>query len=237
MECEKILIDGRDRILSFCKQVDKATTDPSKRREVSVKDVFYNPITKRIDERNEGMYIYQWRSALRECKMNASLADLRQKDFLTRLQETSVNVPSAECHRIADYYCEQLGYGKNAWVELPLDQCCNISKDYPAAWRFTNPEIWHCTCGSGVRRDHEGCDDGNVLNEDGCSSFCSVEEELGYFCEEPEVELDYTDPEPPSRASVCNCNCDCSLECTCQNVRVSYIPLSHPVRLGTSACH
>ena len=36
-------------------------------------------------------------------------------------------------------------------------------------------------CGDAVKHDTEECDDGNILNRDGCSDSCTVEE--GWSCE------------------------------------------------------
>ncbi len=35
-------------------------------------------------------------------------------------------------------------------------------------------------CGNGIREPSEECDDGNMLNNDGCSSKCTIED--GYSC-------------------------------------------------------
>jgi cysteine-rich repeat protein len=50
-------------------------------------------------------------------------------------------------------------------------------------------------CGNGVRATTEGCDDGNLVNGDGCSSTCVVEG--GYTCTNS----------TPSTPSVCTANC------------------------------
>ena len=57
---------------------------------------------------------------------------------------------------------------------------------------FTGPVAGECSCGDGLRNLLEGCDDGNVLNDDGCSAECTVE--CGYTC-------GYQDP------SVCQSSC------------------------------
>jgi len=36
------------------------------------------------------------------------------------------------------------------------------------------------TCGDGLFRGTEGCDDGNLVNGDGCSSLCAIE--FGWKC-------------------------------------------------------
>lgn len=36
-------------------------------------------------------------------------------------------------------------------------------------------------CGDGIRTIEELCDDGNIENSDGCSSYCTVED--GYICD------------------------------------------------------
>ena len=38
-------------------------------------------------------------------------------------------------------------------------------------------------CGNGLRNTlAEECDDGNLIDGDGCSSVCKIEEELGWKC-------------------------------------------------------
>ena len=78
-----------------------------------------------------------------------------------QVQYATVKLPSIDCNRIADRLCERLGYGKNAWTELPLNMCCNLTNS-SNEWTLTNEKMWHCDCGSGVRRNHESCDDGNL---------------------------------------------------------------------------
>ncbi len=36
-------------------------------------------------------------------------------------------------------------------------------------------------CGNGIKEPTEECDDGNILNNDGCDNTCTIEEE--YSCE------------------------------------------------------
>lgn len=77
MECEKIMIDGRHRVISFCKEADTTTTDPALKREISVRDIFWDPGRKAVSLKDEGMYVWQWKPVLRECLLNSTLADLR----------------------------------------------------------------------------------------------------------------------------------------------------------------
>ena len=35
-------------------------------------------------------------------------------------------------------------------------------------------------CGNGIKEQNEACDDGNIVNGDGCSAMCQVE--LGFQC-------------------------------------------------------
>jgi len=42
-------------------------------------------------------------------------------------------------------------------------------------------------CGDGIQRGAESCDDGNLVNGDGCSSNCTVEE--GFVCEDNEAHV------------------------------------------------
>ncbi|CAD8066144.1 unnamed protein product [Paramecium primaurelia] len=46
-------------------------------------------------------------------------------------------------------------------------------------------------CGDGIRTKEELCDDGNLDNGDGCTSFCTVED--GYICDQICIKIDYID--------------------------------------------
>ena len=62
--------------------------------------------------------------------------------------------------------------------------CCGIQKD---------------VCGNGLMEDGKTCDDGNMVNGDGCDSNCKVEEADPTPESDPEPEADpklETDPEP-----------------------------------------
>ena len=43
-----------------------------------------------------------------------------------------------------------------------------------------SPSSMDAPCGNGIRESDEGCDDGNMINGDGCSATCSIEP--GYAC-------------------------------------------------------
>ncbi len=60
------------------------------------------------------------------------------------------------------------------YLEVENEDECNTSDNYAERQIFV-----HCTCGDGELEADEGeeCDDGNLVNGDGCSSTCQIEEE------------------------------------------------------------
>lgn len=50
----------------------------------------------------------------------------------------------------------------------------------PGVWEFDYINICSSTCGDGVKDDFESCEDGNIIDGDGCSSICDTES--GYSC-------------------------------------------------------
>jgi len=223
MECEKIVFDGPRRLLSFCKLPNEGTTVAEEKRDITAKDVYWDGNALAIKE--ETMSVWQYKSVLRECVLNASYATMHMDDYHQQIQFAMAGVPSTRCSRIADHLCERMGahsissriYGATLnWTEIPMQTCCQDSK-IAQSWTLDNQELWKCKCGSGVRRGNEECDDGNLVKEDGCNEWCQVEKDLGYSCTEPTVNLDYSAASPPSRKSECQCDCDCSKFCTCQN--------------------
>jgi cysteine-rich repeat protein len=61
------------------------------------------------------------------------------------------------------------GCAPNCLAEFSLVPTCSDSLDECAC------EGDECVCGNGTVQDGEQCDDGNLLNEDGCSSQCLLE--------------------------------------------------------------
>jgi cysteine-rich repeat protein len=61
-------------------------------------------------------------------------------------------------------------------------------------------------CGDGDREGSEQCDDGNLVNNDGCSSNCRIESWCGDGNVDPGEECDPGDPE-----TRLNCTQNCTL--------------------------
>ena len=53
---------------------------------------------------------------------------------------------------------------------------------------FVVGDVYAATCGDGNKEATEACDDGNIINNDGCNSVCVIES--WYTCEVPEVTFD-----------------------------------------------
>ena len=45
-----------------------------------------------------------------------------------------------------------------------------------AGYYNTTSNIWTPVWGDGIKVDEEKCDDNNILNGDGCSNFCKIEQ-------------------------------------------------------------
>ena len=67
---------------------------------------------------------------------------------------------------------------------IDLDGCssdkCQIEfgfycNNFPNNLITPNPSVCYSTCGDGLRATNEGCDDKNLLANDGCSPTCIIE--------------------------------------------------------------
>jgi cysteine-rich repeat protein len=92
------------------------------------------------------------------------LDSLRYNDFDIELWNIERNLSSMTVYRLIDNKCElyEIPNGQN----LPTDY---LSLEECQSHIIINP------CGNGVLETNEQCDDGNIINDDGCSSTCQNE--------------------------------------------------------------
>lgn len=93
----------------------------------------------------------------------------------------------------ADYAIDACGADANEHLSFvaPHDGVYYVGVDTAAAGGFTGTlEIYRPTCGNGVRQHSENCDDGNLVDGDGCDALCRTEL-AGALAAETEVNDDF----------------------------------------------
>jgi Cys-rich repeat protein len=103
----------------------------------------------------------------------------------------------------ARYYCGSANNG----TTIAADCSGSANADCPLDSQFSDPitcgPAGCAVCGNGVTTGSEGCDDGNLVDGDGCSSSCLIE--LGEPCTtSPGCESGFCDP----AGNICACDAD-----------------------------
>ncbi len=76
----------------------------------------------------------------------------------------------------ADDGCSSACIVEKGWI-------CQLNSSTSPSSTVVMPDTCKTVCGNGVQTKDEQCDDGNVMNADGCSRACQVED--GWLCTPP----------------------------------------------------
>jgi len=107
-------------------------------------------------------------------------------------------------------------------VEVQLEEDCNENNNYAERGIFVycGEEPQEPICGNGIKEKDEECDDGNLMNEDGCSSACLIEycgdgiiqSGLGEECDNKEENGIKCIPEYKKSCYYCSENCEIKIK-------------------------
>ena len=97
---------------------------------------------------------------MRRCGFNPSVQSLTPDIFASRLQDVfaSAQTGSARCMAISNLICKEFGGDPGNWTESqnPCQECVQFANNKNISrLELTNPQLFRCTCASGLRRGNE----------------------------------------------------------------------------------